>query len=110
MHYLTAGKDKDAFRAAIRPLAKQYKDYIQFAITDLAEYPEMLATFGLDARAKTGLALQNPSSGEMFPYRGGKTATAAVVDAFLNDIVDGKIQPLTGGDQRTQADGEHDEL
>lgn len=115
LHYLTDGgdADKDVFRASVRPLAKKYKEYVHFAVTDLPAYPEMLAAFGLDPKASRGLALQNLVTGELFPYRSGaKKVTAAaagtIVENFLGDIADGNVKPLTGGDQRFQ--GGHDEL
>lgn len=115
LHYLTEGgdADKDAFREYVRPLAKKYKEYVRFAVTDLGAYPEMMAAFGLDPKALRGLALQNLVTGELFPYRSGAkklTAVSAstIVESFLEDIADGNVRPLTGGDQRFQSG--HDEL
>ncbi len=108
MHYfVTTDKEKAQYRKEVRPLAKKYSVFVHFTITDLNEYPEMLAVVGLKAGAKTGLALENPNTGEMFPYRGRQKITGEVVDEFLNDIIDGKIEALTRGGGRGAG---HDEL
>ncbi len=107
MHYfVTTDNEKDQYRAVMRPLAKTYSEFVHFTITDLNEYPEMLGIFGLKPGAKTGLALENPNTAEMFPYLGRKKITPEVVEEFLNDIIDGKIKPVAG---RAGASG-HDEL
>ena len=107
MHFfVTTEEEKERFREEARPLAKKYNEFLHFAITDLNEYPEMLGIVGLKPGAKTGLALQNPNTGEMFPYTGKKKITPEVVDKFLNDIIDGKIAPKGG---RGQSYG-HNEL
>ncbi|CAK7231001.1 hypothetical protein SCUCBS95973_007764 [Sporothrix curviconia] len=117
LHYLTDGGDADktAFRDSVRPLAKQYRDFVQFAVTDLADYPEMLTAFGLDAHATRGLALQNLATRELFPYRSRTkpitaAAAAGIVEDFLNEIADGNVKPLPRGDQRLKEKSEHDEL
>ncbi|OAA62853.1 Thioredoxin-like fold protein [Niveomyces insectorum RCEF 264] len=113
VHYFTTTEaDKERFRSSVQLLAKQYRDAIQFAITDLNEYPEMRATFGLAPQAKTGLALQDPHSGNIYPYRGSQTITADTVVAFLNDVTDGTVQSLNGNGrgQGEARDKKHDEL
>ncbi|CAK7229126.1 hypothetical protein SEUCBS140593_007141 [Sporothrix eucalyptigena] len=115
LHYLTDGGDADKtlFRDSVRPLAKQYRDFVQFAVTDLVDYPEMVDAFGLDPSATRGLALQNLATGELFPYRSRAKkltadAAAGIIENFLNDIADGNVKPLSGGDQRRKSG--HDEL
>ncbi len=109
MHYFASTeKEKEKYRNDIKPVAKKYREFLHFAITDLNEYPEILQTVGLKPGSKQGLALENPNNGDVFPYKGSKKITADLVDKFLNDVIDGKIDPLPkpGG----QGGGDHDEL
>lgn len=107
-YFVRSGAERDAYVAEMRPLAKKYDEYLRFATTDANEYPDMLRAMGLPAGAARGLAVQNPSNGDVFPYRGGQGITAAVVEAFLVDIISGRVPPWTGeagGDERA-----HEEL
>ncbi|KAK0612783.1 protein disulfide-isomerase [Bombardia bombarda] len=99
LHYFTATTDsKDRFRDEMRPLAKKYAEFLHVAITDSAEYPDMPAMVGLKPGTKTGMALENTNTGEMFPYtKGAKTISAKSVEDFLDRIIDGKVKPWSGG-------------
>lgn len=103
---MTSDKERADYREAMRPLAKKYNEFVHFTMTDANEYPEMLSVLGLKKGAKTGLALENPNTGDIFPYTGRKKITPDVVEAFLNDVVDGKIEPL----KRGSVSRGHDEL
>jgi protein disulfide-isomerase A1 len=114
MHYFaTSDAEKEQYRNDIRPLAKKYQGFVQFAVLDANEYADMLPTLGLKEGSKTGLALWTPNEGDIFndkdifPYTGKKKITAAVVETFLNDIIEGKLKPLPS----TFGQGlQHDEL
>lgn len=54
----------------MRPLAKKYAEFLYFTLNDVNEYPEMLKVLGLKEGSKNGLSLQNPNTGDVFPYRG----------------------------------------
>lgn len=110
MHYFaTTDAEKEAYRQEVRPLAKKYIEFLHFAITDATEYPGMLAAAGLGPNQKTGLALENPNTGDLFPFVGGHKITAAAIEAFLGDVTSGRLQPGNRGQAhgREQA---HDEL
>ncbi|KAK2022777.1 hypothetical protein LX32DRAFT_645209 [Colletotrichum zoysiae] len=78
----------DAWTSAVKPLARKYHEYITFVTVDTGEYPEMPALFGLRAGASEGFALQNPSVGLAFPFKGGKI-TVEAVDQHILDISQG---------------------
>ncbi|KAL2293358.1 hypothetical protein FJTKL_05284 [Diaporthe vaccinii] len=97
VHYFVAtNEDRDAYVADIKPLAKKFKDYLIFATTDVTQYPEMPAVMGHQAASAKVLAVSSPSTGGVYPYRGSKNLTSAVVEAFLNDISAGKVKPWDG--------------
>ena len=93
----------------MREVAKKYRDFLHFAITDQNEYGETMPLMGLKQGQKGGLALQNPNTGEMFPYKGGKKVTPDVVEKFLDDVIEGKIKPWEGS-RLNQFGAGHDEL
>ncbi len=93
----------------MRPLAKKYIEFLHFAITDTAEYPGMLAAVGLGPHQKTGLALENHNTGDLFPFAGGHDITATAIEAFLGDITSGRLQPGNRG-QASGREQAHDEL
>jgi len=91
----------------MRPLAKKYAEFLHFTLNDVNEYPEMVTFMGLKAGSKTGLSLQNPNTGDVFPYREKRKITPAVVERFLEDVIDGKIRPLgrNDGEQKNKGGG-----
>jgi len=87
----------------MRPLAKKYEEYLHFVTTDADEYADAAEMMGLK-RGSRGLSVQNPNNGDVFPYTRRDKITAGSVEAFLGDIIQGKVQAWRG------AAGGHDEL
>ncbi|KAM7201275.1 protein disulfide-isomerase [Rhypophila sp. PSN 637] len=95
VHFFASSEEtKEAFRKEIRPLAKKYVDFLHFTITDINEYPDMPPILGLKAGSKTGLVLENTNTGDKFHYKKSlaKLPTAAQVEKFLDDVIDGKVK------------------
>ncbi|KAF9872010.1 protein disulfide isomerase [Colletotrichum karsti] len=103
--YLNAGKSLvyffarieqylDAWTSAVVPLAKKYHQYITFVTVDLTDYPEMPAMFGLPSGIEDAVALQNPATGQVFPFTGEITIDA--VEQFITDISEGNVEPWDG--------------
>ncbi|KAK1750081.1 thioredoxin-like fold protein [Echria macrotheca] len=106
LHYFFSSEaEKDKYRSEMRPLAKKYAEYLYFTLTDVNEYPEMLKLLGQKPGSKTGLSLQNPNTGDVFPFRGKKKITPQVVEQFLDDVIEGKIPSVSTGPGKG-----HDEL
>ncbi|KAK4663809.1 uncharacterized protein QC763_502630 [Podospora pseudopauciseta] len=97
---------KDAFVSDIRPLAKKYDEYLHFVTIDAKEYADAAKLMGLK-EGRTGLSVQNPNNGDVFPYARKEAISAAVVEAFLVDIIQGKVKPWRGEELHQQG---HDEL
>ncbi|KAK4239245.1 protein disulfide-isomerase [Achaetomium macrosporum] len=110
LHYFTTTEaEKEAYRQELRPLAKKYTESLHFTIIDAGKYSEKLSAVGLEAGQKTGLALEDPKTGNIFPFSGNGRITATVVEAFLDEIASGKIQPWEREAGAGQT-GSHDEL
>lgn len=100
----------------MRPLAKKYIDFLHFTITDVTEYPDMPGILGLKPGSRTGLVLENTNTGDKFHYKKSSLAklpTAAQVEKFLDDVIDGKVKawedPAASGKGQGQG-REHEEL
>ncbi|KAK4178979.1 hypothetical protein QBC36DRAFT_323560 [Triangularia setosa] len=96
---------REKFVSEIRPLAKKYDEYLHFVTIDAKEYADAAKMMGLQGDG-TGLSVQNPNNGDVFPYRRKEALSAGVVEAFLGDIIQGKVKPWRG-EQHEQG---HDEL
>ncbi|KAF6790333.1 protein disulfide isomerase [Colletotrichum musicola] len=103
--YLNAGKSLvyffarvdeylEAWTSAVMPLAKKFHQYITFVTVDLNDYPEMPTHFGLPQNIDDAVALQNPATGQVFPFAGEITIDA--VEEFITDISEGKVEPWDG--------------
>ncbi|KAH8885349.1 hypothetical protein GQ53DRAFT_751320 [Thozetella sp. PMI_491] len=109
VHYFVyKEEEREQYVAEMRPLAKKYEEYLQFDTIDATEYAEMVQMMGFAPGAKKALSVQNPRNGDVFPYRGGQGLSAAVVEEFLMDIINGQVQPWTG--QQEPDERKHEEL
>ncbi|KAK2745588.1 protein disulfide isomerase [Colletotrichum kahawae] len=122
MEYLSAGKSlvyfftsdhkrRDEYSSDLRQLARNFQEYLMFVTVDSKEYPDMLVGLGLPRDVSEALALQNPQTGQVFPYIG--KADAKSVETFIVDISEGNVQPWDGQSPMAQQDevqSSHDEL
>ena len=107
LKYLQAGKsllylfastssERSHYQEILKPLAKKYKDYINFVTIDALEYAHMAPGLGLKEGAVPALALLNPMFGQVFPFQaeqGGKKIDLEVLEEWMLDIVGGKVKP-----------------
>jgi len=86
-------KERNSYVKEMRPIAKRYAEYLILATTDANEYPEMLEMLGFKKGTAGVLLLENPSNGDIFLYKGRRNVNADIVDEFINNVVDGKVEP-----------------
>ena len=104
-------EEREAYVEAMRPVAKKYREYLRFVTVDAIEYAELAAPLGLPAASFPSLAVQNPAYGQVFPYAAGAKITPIAVEAFVTQIVQGKVKPWDGTPPAPPApDAAHDEL
>lgn len=95
----------------MRPLARKYAEYLLFGTIDTNEYPDTTLLFGHQAGLAGVLSVHNPRNGDIFPYVGGKDISADVIEAFLVDIINGKVKPWPGQLAGERSPGvKHEEL
>ncbi|KAK1640578.1 hypothetical protein BDP81DRAFT_420337 [Colletotrichum phormii] len=95
--FSTNEENMDSWTSAVKPMAKQYHEYITFVTVDLGEYPDMPALFGLPADATEGVAVYNPAVGLAFPFKGGKITVDAVAQ-HIADISEGNADAWQVGE------------
>lgn len=112
MYFFTSDhKRRDEYSSDLRQLARNFQEYLIFVTVDSKEYPDMLVGLGLPRDVSEALALQNPQTGQVFPYIG--KADAKSVETFIVDISEGNVQPWDGQSSMAQQDevqSSHDEL
>ncbi|KAK3988988.1 protein disulfide-isomerase [Cladorrhinum sp. PSN332] len=111
LHYFASTeKEKEEYRTMARPLAKKYAEFLHFTITDVNEYSDVLPSVGLDAGAKSGVALQNPNTGDVYPLKKkSKKITEKTIEEFLEDVTSGKLEPWNKKESGKEG-GRRDEL
>ena len=108
MYFFAKTEEKRSeFKSSLKALAKKYEEYLSFVTVDANEYAEMAPALGLRPDIFPALAVQNPSVGQVFPYEQGMKITEQVVETFVLDIVEGRIQP---GPRLHRAEAGHTEL
>lgn len=77
---------------------------------DAVEYEAMARALGVKTGKLASLAVQNPLLGQVFLYPDNqrRQITPDIVEAFVMDIVDGKVQP--NGDGEASDVPKHQEL
>jgi protein disulfide-isomerase A1 len=89
----------------LKPLAKKYKEYLNFVTVDAVEYGHMIPVLGLQAGSTPALAVFNPMHGQAFSYDQEWQIRPEAVERFVLDIVQGKVPPYG-----SVAAGPHTEL
>ncbi|KXH40006.1 hypothetical protein CNYM01_06222 [Colletotrichum nymphaeae SA-01] len=95
--FSTVEENLDSWTSAVKPMAKQYHEYITFVTVDLGEYPDMPSLFGLPADATEGVAVYNPAVGLAFPFKGGMITVDSVAQ-HIADISEGNADAWQVGE------------
>jgi protein disulfide-isomerase A1 len=100
-YFARTSKDRETYRESLRPLAKKFKEYLNFVTVDAVEYGHMLPALGVQDTGSPALAVFNPMYGQAFPYD-QKDITPETVESFVMDIVQRKVQPLGAGKEKVR--------
>lgn len=110
MYYLASmPQERAAYVESIRPVAKKYKEFLNFVTVDANEYEDLTRPLGLPDWTFPALAVQNPVYSQVFPFPSGGKITPETVEGFVIDISQGKVQPWNGI-RPPQPNVQHDEL
>ena len=112
VHYFYGSKkEREQYVNSILPLARNYKEYLLFTTISVEEYPQMAAAVGIKPGSTNVVSVQSPHNGDVFPYTRSDPVDAENIDAFLKDIINGKVSRWDGTyDAMGGLDIRHDEL
>ncbi|OQU96736.1 Thioredoxin-like domain-containing protein [Cladophialophora immunda] len=99
--------DRTLFRRKLHPVAKQYKDYVNFVTIDGDEYGHMAASLGLHRGHYPSFTVYSAWKDQVFPYPAVKRIEADNIEAFLLEILHGERAPWSPSGT---VQGQHDEL
>ncbi len=98
--FAETSEERINYQSSFTPLAKKYREYINFVTIDATEDAHLAPGLGLVTGNFPAVALQNPMFGQVFPYAAGKGASVEGVEKWILDIVAGKVEPWA--EKRTQ--------
>ena len=101
----------DAHRISLRrkldPIAKTYKDYVNFVTIDSEEYGHMAASLGLSGNHYPAFTVYSAWKDQVFPFPRTQRIEVETIEAFLLEILQGQREPWN---PETPREGRHDEL
>jgi len=83
---------KEKLTAAIKPIAQKYKGKINFATIDAVAYGAHAANLNLETKWPA-FAIQDTTKNLKFPFNQEKEITEASITEFVEDFVEGKVEP-----------------
>ena len=101
----------DAQRISLRrklyPIAKTYKDYVNFVTIDSEEYGHMATSLGLSGNHYPAFTVYSAWKDQVFPFSQTQHVELETVETFLLEILHGQREPW---DPKYPREGRHDEL
>ena len=108
---MSSDADRTALRPELYPLAKRYKEYVNFVTIDSKEYGHMAVGLGLSGREDEddypAFTVYSAWKDQLFPYPEGQGIKADSVEAFLLEILHGTRSPWNSHGPK---EAQHDEL
>ena len=77
----------------MKPLAEKYKGKINFATIDAKAFGAHAGNLNLEVGKWPAFAIQETAKNQKFPYDQSVTITEKDIGKFVQDFVDGKIEP-----------------
>ncbi|KAK4182629.1 hypothetical protein QBC35DRAFT_546627 [Podospora australis] len=108
-YFVPPSDERKAYVKEMRLLAKKYQEYLHFVTVDAHKYSDGARAMGL-TEGVTGLVVQQTSNGAVYPYRRNIPISAASVESFLVDIIQGREKPWNPQEQTGKEAHGHDEL
>ncbi|KIW18799.1 hypothetical protein PV08_03088 [Exophiala spinifera] len=109
--FVSNDRDRASLRRSLHPVAKQFKDYVNFVTVDSHEYGHMAPGLGLNLSGDGGespaFTVYSAWKDQVFPYPETQHVTAQQIEAFMLQILHGDRAPW---DPRNARSNGHDEL
>lgn len=86
-------EERDKFTEEFRPIAEKHKGVINIATIDAKMFGAHAGNLNLDASKFPSFAIHDIAKNTKFPYDQSKKLVADEVAAFIQDVIDGKVEP-----------------
>ena len=86
-------ESKAKLTEAIRPIAQKFKGKINFGTLDAAAYGAHASNVNLEVGKWPAFAIQETAKNAKFPYDQDAEITEETISKFVQDYVDGKLEP-----------------
>lgn len=86
-------EERDEFAKTLKPIAQKHKGKINIAVIDAKAFGQHGSNLNLDVTKWPAFAIQETVKNEKYPLDQTKTIDAETVGKFVDDFVDGKLEP-----------------
>jgi protein disulfide-isomerase A1 len=86
-------EERDSFAKDFKSLAEKYKGLINFATIDAKAFGQHAANLNLEVGKWPAFAIQRTDKNQKYPYDQEKTVSAKDLTEFIEDFIEGKIEP-----------------
>jgi len=97
-------KKTTPFLKTLTAVAKKFQTKISFSYGDGKVYKQQVTRMGLNADNLPTLALTEINEGTNYPYSQAKELTVESISAFLQEFLDGKLEPFLRSDPIPESD------
>lgn len=86
-------EERDELAKSLKPLAEKHKGAISFATIDAKAFGAHANNLNLEAGKWPAFAIQETVKNQKFPFDQSKPLTHEEIGKFVQDFVDGKVEP-----------------
>ncbi|KAI9832835.1 MAG: protein disulfide-isomerase precursor [Phylliscum demangeonii] len=96
--FAETAEERTELSDTLRPVAQKHKGAINFATIDAKAFGAHAANLNLEADKFPAFAIQETVKNQKFPFDQSKKMTVKEIGAFVQDVLDAKIEPSVKSD------------
>lgn len=86
-------EEREKYTEDFKPIAQKHKGAINIATIDAKMFGAHAGNLNLDSQKFPAFAIQDPAKNAKYPYDQAKDLDAEEVEKFIQDVLDGKVEP-----------------
>ncbi|RAK83386.1 protein disulfide isomerase [Aspergillus costaricaensis CBS 115574] len=86
-------EEREKYTEDFKPIAQKHKGAINIATIDAKMFGAHAGNLNLDSQKFPAFAIQDPAKNAKYPYDQAKELDAEEVEKFIQDVLDGKVEP-----------------
>ena len=91
--FAETSEERDQLAAELKPVAEKHKGAVSFATIDAKSFGAHAGNLNLEVDKWPAFAIQETVKNQKYPFDQSKKLTEKDIGAFVQDFVDGKIEP-----------------